>query len=166
MILGFNRIIDAREMVVGRFYLGYDYNSDPILFQCVQVGELPNGNPDLRSLRFAPETSFPIGLEAAPYRGPLVALPDVHIRIDAPSMVGTSHTSAVRAGMFIVAGDEAFVAAPTEFRGWTLMNLATGQPAPARFDEGWIAFSRWLLVIEDNLEEIPIASFGQDISGN
>lgn len=61
--------------------------------------------------------------------------------------------------MFLVAGNEAYVAAPHGFREWSLVNISTGRPTVGRWREDWAAFSRWLLVIEDNGEEIPIADF-------
>ncbi|MGU3389842.1 hypothetical protein [Sphingomonas sp. M1A8_2b] len=159
MLLGIERVIANHEIEPGRFYLAPHYDGEPVLFQCIRIGETSEGQPDLKALRFSPGTQYPISLESIPHDGPLVALPEVHVRIDAPSLTATNHTSSVRSGMFLVAGNEAFVAAPQGFREWALINISTGRPAVGRWREDWAAFSRWLLVIEDNGEEIPIADF-------
>lgn len=161
MLLGIERVIANHEIQPGRFYLAPHYKDDPVLFQCVRAGETADGEPDLKALRFSPGTEYPIGLESIPHDGPLVALPDVRVRVDAPSLTATNHTSSVRSGMFLVSGDEAFVAAPYGFREWALVNISTGRRVPGRWTADWAAFSRWLLVIEDNGEEIPIADFGE-----
>lgn len=165
MILGIERVISNREMEPGRFYLAPHYDDEPSLFQCVRMGERSDGEPDLLALRFAPGTQYPLALESIPHDGPLVALPEVHIRIDAPSLKATNHTSSVRSGMFLVAGNEAYVASPHGFREWKLINISTGRPVVGHWREDWAAFSRWLLVIEDNGEEIPIADFTGSESG-
>lgn len=159
MILGIERVIPNREIEPGRFYLTPHYDEEPVLFQCIRMGETSDGEPDLRALRFSPGTQYPISLDSIPHNGPLVALPKVHVRIDAPSLSATNHTASVRSGMFLVAGDEAYVAATHGFREWSLVNISTGRPAVGRWREDWAAFSRWLLVIEDNGEEISIADF-------
>jgi hypothetical protein len=161
MILGIERVVDVREVEPGRFYLRLDYNEDPEVFQCICIGERDGGVPDLKALRFAPGTDRPLGIESLPDHGPVVALPEVHIRVDAPSMFGTNYTSSIRAETFLVSGNEAFVAAPTGFRGWSLINISNGRPVIDNWKADWVAFSRWLLVIDDNGEEIPIASFGE-----
>ena len=159
MLLGIERVILNREIEPGRFYLAPHYNDESVLFQCIRMGETSDGEPDLRALVFSPGTQYPITLESVPSDGPLVALPEVHIRVDAPSLTATSYTSTVRSGTFLVAGNEAYVAAPQGFRDWALINISTGRPAVGRWREDWAAFSRWLLVIEDNGEEIPVADF-------
>ncbi|CAN5588371.1 hypothetical protein BH10PSE14_BH10PSE14_33710 [soil metagenome] len=162
MILGIERVTDVREVEAGRFYLRLNYNEDPSLFQCIRVG---NDDDDIRALWFNPGTDSPLGIEDLPDHGPVVALPDVHIRVDAPSMVGSNRTTSTRPGMFLVSNDEAFVVAPNGFRGWSVINISTGLPVANRWSPDWIAFSRWLLVIVDNGEEIPIASFGEENAG-
>jgi hypothetical protein len=158
MILGIERVIDAGQCEPGRFYLKLNYKDDPSVFQCVRIGE---DDSDLMALWFSPGTDRPLGLETLLEHEPVVALPQVHIRVDAPSMFASNHTTSIRAGMFLVSNDEAFVVATTGFRGWSVLNLSTGLPVAKRWSPDWIAFSRWLLVIEDNGEEIPIASFGE-----
>lgn len=166
MILGIKRVIDVREVEPGRFYLRLDYNEeDATVFQCIRVGERDDGVPDLKALWFTPGTNRPLGIESLPHNGPVVELPEVHIRVDAPSMFASNYTSGVRAGMFFVSGEEAFVAAPLDFRGWTTINISTGRPVVGNWTADWLAFSRWLLVIDDNGEEITIASFGETQAG-
>lgn len=70
--------------------------------------------------------------------------------------------SGFRAGLFLVMGDEAFVAASLGRLHWKLFNLNTGHAATGTAPNSWVSFSRWLLVVEENGEEIPIASFGDD----
>lgn len=158
MLLGIERVVDAGECEPGRFYLKLNYNDDPSIFQCVKVGD---DDDDLMALWLTPGTDRPLGLETIPDHEPLVALPPVHIRVDAPSMYASNRTTAIRPGMFLVSNDEAFVVAPSGFRGYSTINISTGLPVPKRWAPDWLAFSRWLLVIEDNGEEIPIASFGE-----
>ena len=160
MILGIERVVDVRQVVPGRFFLRLDYNEDPVVFQCVRIGERDGGEPDLRALWFAPGTARPLGIESLPHNGPVVALPEVHVRVDAPSMFASNHISSIRPGMFTVSGDEAFVTVTADSRGWTTYNISTGRPVLSREPADWLAFSRWLLVINDNGEEIPIVSFG------
>jgi hypothetical protein len=162
MILGIERVVDVRDLELGRFYLRFDYNEEPTVFQCVGFGEKEDGVPELRALWFAPQTQRPLGVEGLPSHGPIVALPEVHIRVDAPSMSGTNYTSNVRAGTFFISGDEAFIAVPRQWQSWSLINISTGRRVVDGVQADWVAFSRWLLVINDNGEEIPIASFGED----
>lgn len=162
MIRGLQRIVRSTEVEPGRFYLRQQYNDDPALFQCVQTGETIENAPELKAMRFAPGSPNPLGLEDLPHHEPVVELPEVHIRVDAPSLVGSSDTSGIRSGMFLIGGNEAYVAAPLGFRHWGLVNISTGRVVQAGWSEPWVAFSRWLLVIDDEKgEEIPIASFGE-----
>jgi hypothetical protein len=160
MILGIERVIDVHEVEPGRFYLQSYYDEDPVLFQCLLVGER-EGVRDLKALRFAPGSQQPVSVASLPDGGPVVALPEVHIRVDAPSLSGTNHTASLRSGMFLVSGDEAFVAVRQGFIDRAIINISTGRPAVGRGPQRWIAFSRWLLVIDDNGVEIAIASFGE-----
>lgn len=162
MVLGLQRIIEARDMEPGRFYLKQSYDNEPVIVQCIKTGRMVDDNPVHETVRFAPGTQYPIGFESVPDYGPVVALPDVKVRVDAPSIVSSSASSSIRAGMFLVSGDEAYIAAPLEFRNWALVNLSTGRTVEGQWRQSWISFSRWLLVIEDNGEEIPIASFGDN----
>ena len=83
---------------------------------------------------------------------------DRHETVASPS---TNHTTSLRSGMFIVSGTEAFIAVPQSFRKWTLINISTGRPVVGHWNSDWAAFTRWLLVIDDNGEEIAVASFGE-----
>lgn len=159
MILGIERVVDAGQCEPGRFYLKLNYNDDPSVFQCIRIGE---GDNDLMALWFTPGTDHALGLETLPDQEPVVALPQVHIRVDAPSMLASNRTTSIRPGMFLVSNDEAFVVASNGFRGWSVINISKGLPVAKRWSPDWIVFSRWLLVIEDNGEEIPIASFGEN----
>jgi hypothetical protein len=165
MIRGIEQVVDVREVEPGRFYLRLDYDEGTTVFQCIRIGGKEDDVPNLKALWFAPGTDRPLGIEDLPNHGPVVALPEVHIRVDAPSMSGTNYTSNVCAGTFLVSSDEAIVAVPTGSRGWTMVNISTGRPIADNWRADWVAFSRWLLVIDDNGEEIPIASFGEAEGG-
>ena len=161
MILGIRRVVDVRDLEPGRFYLRLDYGNDPVLFQCIRMGENPDGTPDLKALWFNPTDERPIGLEDIPHSGPVVSLPDVKVRVDPPTLIASKYTSHVRPGMFLVAGDEPFLVVPYN-RGWITVNMATGRPVESNWNGEWVAFSRWLLMIDDNGQEIEIAAFGKD----
>ena len=135
------------------------YCHEASVFQCIRVGENEGGNPDLRALVFKPGDEQPFSIESL-QSGPVVALPDVHVRIDPPSITATNYTDNLYAGMFMVSGEEAFVAVANGFRNWALINISNGRPVVGNRLQDWISFSRWMLVVEDESEEIRIASFG------
>ena len=160
MLLGIEGVIDVRSVEKGRFYLRSDYNDEPVLFKCICVGQGDDGSDTLMAIRFAPGSELPMAIESLPHGGPVVALPEVHIRVDAPSLVATNLNSGIRSGMFLIAGEEAFVAVPQNFRSWSLINVTKGEHVDGEWGKNWIAFSRWLFVIKDSGEEITISSFG------
>jgi hypothetical protein len=160
MLLGIKGVINVRDIEKGRFYLTTEYGGEPALFQCIYFG-VSNEPETLMALRYPSSTDLPLRLESLPDGGAVVALPDVHVRVDAPSLTATNFTSSITPGMFFVAGEEAFVAVPRSYRGvWTVINISRGEATTGGWRENWAAFSRWLFVIEDNGEEIPISSFG------
>lgn len=159
MILGIDGVIRVQDAEVGRFYLEPVYGAEPRLFQCVSTGKVVDGEPANQALYFFPGEELSVVLDDLPYLNPVVAMPDVYVRVDPPSITGSSNMSSFSAGNFLAIGDEPFVTAHEGFRQWRMMNLNTGRPAQGPTGS-WVSFSRWLLVVEENGEEISIASFG------
>jgi len=160
MILGLDRVIRGHEAEVGRFYLEPVYDGEPRLFQCVVAGKVVDGEAVKQALYFVPQEQPSIVLADFPWTDSIVALPDVHVRVDPPSIAGSSSISSLSGGMFFIMGDEAFVTAGMGFR-WRMMNVSTGKAVEGAHPTSWVSFSRWLLVVQESGEEIPIASFGE-----
>jgi hypothetical protein len=159
MILGIAGVVRVQDANVGQFYLEPVYGAEPRLFQCVNTGKIVDGESVNQALYFFPGEEMSIALEDFPFYNPVVAMPNVHVRVDPPSISGSSNMSTISAGQFLVVGNEPIVTAREGFRHWRMMNLDTGKPAEGPTGS-WVSFSRWLLVVEENGEEIPIASFG------
>jgi hypothetical protein len=136
------------------------HGSDPQLFQCVRTFD-DAGNVVRKGLYFSNDKQVGNYIDDLPDYRPIVSLPEVHIRVDPPSATGSSGSATISKGTFFVSGLEAFVAATVGYRFWTVINLSTGQDARRERPTSWVSFSRWLLVVEENGEEIPIASFGE-----
>ncbi len=159
MLLGISRVVAEKDIQLGRFYLQHSYRGEPRLFLCV-AGPDDDENSK-RAIIIDPASEHPILLQDIPNMGPAVELPDIHVRVDAPSLDGTEHTTSVRAPMLFVVDQTPYLAALTGWRGYVAVDIASGsilkQPPSS-----WASFSRWQLVMDENGEEIPIASFGFD----
>lgn len=161
MLLGLQSVIDADELQIGKFYLRTTHNGDSILFQCVVVGEDEEGNDRLAALSFSPGSKWPVSVDELPDYGPVVSLDNVAIRVDAASASGTNFSGSIKQNLFFVAGADAFVVAPIR-AGWITFNLMTGRRIPINWKMNWISFSRWIIVMDDNGEEISIANFDEE----
>lgn len=158
-VLGLNEVIPARDAEPGKFYLHERYDTDPEVFLCFLTGGEIDGVPETKALYFTPDEDQKFSMHLPPTHEPLVALPEVHVRVDAPSLSASSGSSSIRTGMMFVVGDEPFVAAPLEFRHWTSINLSTGRAVQIDRNKAWASFDRWQLVIFDQDEEVVIANF-------
>ena len=162
MIRGLVGVIPSHATEVGRFYLLSDYQGGHWLFQCVQTRE-PLDDGFRRAALFLARNGNPdIGVETLPDRSPVVALDDVHVRIDPTSVAGDASTTTIRLGNFVLDGDAPVLCARSGRHGWVNVNLSTGQIVDVP-GHGWLGFKRWSLVMDDEAgDELTIVRFDAD----
>jgi len=161
VILGIEGVVQSHEVEPGRYYLEPSYSGEARLFQCIQTADQMDGNPVCKAVYFFPSEERSLTFGDLPYDGPLVAMPPVKIRVDPPTIIGSGRSVSYSAGMFFIMDGEAYVTAHLDRYGWAAVNISTGRTVEGQISHQWIAFSRWLLIVEENGEEIPIASFGE-----
>ena len=168
MIRGIARTVAISDLVPGAFYLHPRYDEAPDLIQVVRLTAQSDDDSDtLHALLFDPAGSPPLLVTDLDRQSNFVLMPDVSIRIDPPSVGGQATTTGLRAGMFFVSEDVPFVVATIWNRGYYIVNLATGTIENRNFHrEPWVVFTRWQLLVDENGEEVPIASFGDDPTGS
>lgn len=160
MIRGILSTVRYESLVPGAFYLQQLYGSGPTL---MQVATFHQDNEADRhfGLHFEPGAAQELMISELDQHGYFALMPDVSVRVDPPSITGTPATHNLRAGNFFVSGEVPYVVAYSGRIGHQIVNLATGVMEQRHFArEAWIAFSRWQLVVDENGEEVPIASFG------
>jgi hypothetical protein len=163
MIRGIAATVRRQELVAGAFYLHPAYNREPFLIQAITAPTAVQDGSPVYGLVFEPGTEDQLSLMELDQATTYALMPEVSIRIDPPSLSGTSRTLSFRRGMFFVSGEVPFVIASSGFRGYSVVNLATGSIEHRNFDrEPWVSFNRWQLVVDENGEEVPIASFGAE----
>ena len=163
MIRGLAGVIPEQSVEVGRYYLAIGYQGGPTLFQCVETDEQFEGRFRQKALLFTSGGSPLLELGELPPQGPFVVLDDVHTRIDPTSVSASAFTSSLQAGTFIVDGDQPIVMASVGWRGWSAVNLSTGRTVSQGLNHGWLSFTRWSLVLDDEAgEELTIASFSDE----
>ena len=158
MIRGIERVVLKDGLVAGAFYLCPRYNGDPYLIQAVT--EKLDVEPT-HALVFEPGADAPLSitdLETTTY----VLMPDVSIRVDPPSFSGHAFSRNIRPPMMIVVDDVPYAVALLHYRGHTFVNLTTGVADHNPLGSNtWASFDRWQLLVDENGEEVPIASFGE-----
>lgn len=164
MIRGLVGVVPHHTIEVGRFYMAPAYQGNNWLFQCVQTDEPLDDGFRQKALYMTTGGRPDIGLHQLPYQTALVALDDVHVRVDPTSLDSSAFETTLRRGLFLVRGDEAFICAPTDqIRGWAVVNINTGRTVSGRLGNDWLSFSRWSLVMDDEEgDELTIATFGED----
>lgn len=161
MIRGLVSIVPARQMEVGRFYMAPGYQDGNWLFQCVQTDE-PLDDGFRRKALFMTTGGKPdIGLHELPYRTPVVALDNVHVRVDPESLKSSAFDTHLRPKLFLVRGTETIICAPTDqMRGWVPVSIDTGRTITTNLGSEYLTFTRWSLVMDDeNGDELTIAEF-------
>jgi hypothetical protein len=164
MIRGLLGVVPLAAAEPGRFYLKQGYGTGPTLLQAVLPAKPEEGSTALDALyiTYAGEPA----LEVHSFSGsdPLVALFDVHVRVDPTSLAGSRYSVHPQPGSLLVAGETPVLVASLGQRGhWTYVNLSTGERMPGGPTTDWLMFKRWFLVIDDEAnEEVTIASFGTD----
>ena len=163
MIRGIAGVVPARAMEVGRFYMAPAYRDGNWLFQCVQTSELLDDGFRCKALFMTTGGKPDLGLHELPDQTPVVALDDVHVRVDPTSLGGSAFDTSAQRGMFLVREDEAIVCAPTDLvRGWAAVNINTGRVVKGHLGTDWLTFTRWSLVMDDEEgDELTLASFGR-----
>jgi hypothetical protein len=163
MIRGISRVIHAQDALQGRFYVELHYSGEPILFQYLVTVD-PRTRVEIKmALIFTVGGKPSLSLSEFESNGPLAEMRDVHIRVDASSLSGNHSRNTIENSLFFIKGDEAYVAAPTGYRGWRVVNITAGGLATSSSLINWLSFSRWQLVIDEDGQEIPIVEFGKEI---
>lgn len=164
MIRGLLGVVPWKAAAPGRFYLRQGYGTGPTLLQAVLPAQQQDGSEGLEALYITHRDAQPLELGGLSGIDPVVALFDVHVRVDPTSLVGGRHSISARPGSLLIAGDIPVLVATHGRRGyWAYVNLDTGECMPGEPSEDWLMFSRWFLVIDDEAgEEVTIASFGVD----
>jgi len=159
-IRGIGSILSYGQAEPGRFYYQRWQDDLAALLQCVRTPQLVDGNPEDVALLFPPAGAA-LSLEDIKWNEPLIAVGDVHVRVDPLSIVGSSSGYSAHAGMFLIHEESALVTIASSYRQWTTVNLSTGRIASFP-TVNWVAFSRWSLVTDDEHlgEEVMLASFG------
>jgi hypothetical protein len=162
MIRGIARVVRQEGIVAGAFYLCSRYSGDPYLIQAITTA--PDVEPT-HAVVFDPGANDPISimeLEHTTY----ALMPEVSVRVDPPSMSGNAFTHNIRPSMMIVDDNVPYVVASLRYRGYSIINLSTGLIQQNGFTStAWATFDRWQLVVDENGEEVPIASFGAQPGG-
>lgn len=159
MIRGFEQVVMSSEVEAGRFYLEQSYQGGHRLLQCVVVDGEEGDPPRMMAVDFTQGSIDGLTLTTFTQFAPLVLMPHVDVRIDPPSMTGTNITQSLNAGMLFVYGDEPFVTVRHSRGLWAAFNINTGHMLNGTL-RNWVAFQRWLLVVEENGQEVAIAEFG------
>lgn len=161
MIRGVVGVIPHHSMETGRFYMAPN-RAGNWLFQCVQTDEAFEGSYKRKGLFFTTGDQVDLGLSDLPWQSPVLALDEVHVRIDPTSLADSIGTTSLERGMFILDGDTPLLCAPDGFRGWSVVDLSTGRTSAQRSRQNWLSFTRWSLVMDDEHgDELTIASFGR-----
>lgn len=162
MIRGLVGVVPDHALEPGRFYLATSYGEGAILFQCVQTDEPVDDGFRRRALVFTTGETVRLELCDLPHHGPFVALDDVHVRVDPTSVAESPFTAHLRSGLFVLDGDQPILCASMGFRGYRAVNLSTGHTINGQVGHGWLSFTRWSLVVDDEAgEELVLA----DLSG-
>lgn len=164
VIRGISGTVAYNDLVPGAFYLRQSYGGEPRLIQVIRLAA-PNEDESNRhfALIFEPAASPELYIEELEIHDAYALMQGLSVRVDPPSAAGHRMTTTIRAGNFFVLGTQPFVAAQAGRVGTMIINLSTGIAEQKSFqNEAWIIFSRWQLVADENGEEVPIASFGED----
>jgi len=159
-VRGVTRVVSAREMEVGRFYLEASQGSEPTLFQCIQTAIPFEGSTKQMALVYSLDGMPNLAIHDINWYETLVEMPNVSVRVDPPSISGTGTTTSLRMNTLIVIGSEAVINVPVGSRGWQSININTGRTIEQAIRREWVSFARWSLVVDEAGEEITIASFG------
>lgn len=164
MIRGMVGVVPNHTMETGRFYMAPAYRGEHWLFQCIQTSDRFEDSFRRKALLMTIAGKPELSLFDLPQDTPVVALDDVHVRIDPTSLSQNAFTTYLDRNMFLVLGDEAIICAPTDHvRGWQAVNITTGQTVVGNVGPNWLSFTRWSLVMDDEEgDELTIASFGGD----
>lgn len=162
MIRGMIGVVPNHAVELGRFYMAPAYQGRNYLFQCVQTDE-PLDDGFRRKALYVTRGGTPdIALQDLPSQTPLVALDEVHVRVDPTSLDRSAFDTSTHRGLFLVRDDEAIICAPTgHLHGWAAVNITTGRTVHGDLGRNWLSFSRWSLVMDDEEgDELTVASFG------
>lgn len=163
MLRGVVDVVPVNAVIPGRFYFAHGYGGGASFFQCIETMEQGEDGFQRIALYFSINGKPHLLLEALPLSNPVVAIEDVHIRVDPTSIIGSAFTTSMTMGTFLIDGDQAVLAAPNGRHGWTVVNMSNGKLVEKRSDIGWLSFSRWSLVIDDETgSEKTLASFPQE----
>ncbi len=157
MIQGILGVVPCHKAEIGRFYLSPDYGVGSWLFQCVRTSEQCDGQQVNKALVFKIGDKLIPSIDDIPDFKPLVALYDVHVRVD-PTSISSSMNRLP--GKLLMNGDAPIFCAINGYRGWTSVDINTGSLADSYSDSETVAFDRWSLVLDDDVgDELTIASF-------
>ena len=160
MIRGIIGVIPSHAVEAGRFYMAPSYQGGPRLFQCIQTQEPIEDGFKRKALIYTESGKTILCFSDVPDHTPLLALDDVHIRVDPTSLADDSSTTRLKRGLFIIRDDHAIFCAPAGFREWGTVNLSTGHLGSGSIGSNWLSFNRWSLVMDDEAgDELTIASF-------
>lgn len=161
MIRGLIGIVPAREMQVGRFYMEPGDQDGNRLFQCVQTNEPYEDTFRQKALVLTTAGRPEIRLRELPYVTPVLALGDVHVRVDPTSLHKSAFDAFPHRGMFLVREGEPIICAPSDqYRGWAAVNLNSGRTLPTDLGSSWLTFTRWSLVMDDEKgDELTLVEF-------
>lgn len=163
MIRGLAGVIPHHLMEVGRFYFTPGGEEGPWLFQCVQTDEPFEGSFRRKALFLTAGGKPDIDLRDLPYHSPVVALDDIHVRVDCTSLTGSAFTVRMAPNVFLLDGEAPILCAQQGLRGWKTVNLTTGRTVDSgSVSHDWLSFTRWSLVMDDRADkELTIANFGE-----
>jgi hypothetical protein len=161
MIRGILGVVPWNKAEVGRFYLSAGYGQGNWLFQCVQTGEKVDGELIRKALVYTIAGEPDLSVHYLYEQGPLVALYDVHVRVD-PTSINIEETFGTKR-FFVVEDIPLICASPASPQPWQFygLNILTGKPIPGETNYNRVRFDRWSLVLDDDQgEELTIARFG------
>ena len=158
MIRGVIGTVPWHAVEVGRFYMSSAYGAGAWLFQCIRMPEKQDAAPVTKALVFTIGGETELSLKSLPQMSLLVALYDVHVRIDPTSL---NHHFDAGLFRFLLVGDQPIICASHgSSHGWQRVNLVGGRYFTDNEDHNAVSFDRWSLVLDDDTnEELTIASF-------
>lgn len=157
MIRGVLGVVPCDKAEVGRFYLWAGYERENWFFQCVAAEGSENDGGASKALLLMVGETPRIKLTNLPSYNPLIALYDVHVRVDPTSLDSQSETGPSR---FFLFDDLPAVCANIQNGGWQCINVSTGRLCSSLSFGNKAHFTRWSLVIDDDAgDELTVASF-------
>jgi hypothetical protein len=131
--------VPAQQIEVGKFYLDTNPGGEPILFQCVEAATV-TGEKSIMALVFSPSDSPPVSLTEVGAYDTLIEMPEVHLRIDPPSVTGTGMTTSLKMNTLIIADRQAIIAVGRRYGSWSAIDITTGRNIERALQREWVSF--------------------------